>query len=260
MTTYTQFSTSFVASSTSEFVSFAFREAPAFFSLDDVSVTQQGSGTNLLADPGFESDTPSNVGTNFPVGWNRWIQAVDTSAIGEVTSTTSSGGCSAPHSGTYFWCDGSVQGYDALYQQLNGLTVGATYNITFWLTDNSNAAITNPTIDLLIYAGTVLPNGAVTIGSTPPSGTPAPSTILLVGLGMLAVALFQWRKTRAASMLIVVLMAGVTVVRAQSPNGTWTDTSTDSTAPKSLTINVSGTSVSGTMDSYSITNGGASNG
>lgn len=192
--TYIQFNTSFVATASSEYVSFAFREVPAYFSLDDVSVTQQGSLTNLLADPGFESDTGANVGTNFPVGWNRWIQAVDVSAIGELAATTFPYGCnSGTHTGTYFWCDGSVEGYDALYQQLNGLTVGATYNITFWLTDDSGDAITNPTIDLLIYAGTALPNGSVPIGGSP---TPAPTTLSLLLLGLAGVGIYRWFRAR----------------------------------------------------------------
>lgn len=194
---YTQFSVNFVASASSEYVSFAFREVPAYFSLDDVSVTQQGSGTNLLADPGFESDTPANLLTNFPVGWSRWIQSVDTSAIGVVAGPGSLYGCSesGPHTGSYFWCDGSVEGYDALYQQLNGLTVGATYTITFWLTDNSGEGITNPTIDMLVYAGTALPTGAVPIG-TPPATTPVPATSGLIALGLIGLGLSQWLRIR----------------------------------------------------------------
>jgi hypothetical protein len=196
---YTQFTTSFVATGTSEYVSFAFREVPSFFSLDDVSVTQQGSPTNLLADPGFESDTPANLGTNFPVGWGRWIQPIDTSAIGVVAGNGSNGGCNGPHTGTYFWCDGSVEGYDALYQQLNGLTPGATYNITFWLTDNSEDSMTNPSIDLLVYAGTSLPTGSQTIGAPPPA-TPIPSSVWLALPSVAALGIYQLfasRKRRA---------------------------------------------------------------
>jgi hypothetical protein len=195
--TYTQFSTTFVATASSEYVSFAFREVPAYFSLDDVSVTAAGSAVNLLADPGFESDTAANLHTNFPVGWNRWIQAVDVSAIGEVAGTAFAYGCdSGPHAGAYFWCDGSVEGYDALYQQLNGLTIGTTYTITWWLTDDSEEAITNPTIDLLVYAGTALPAGAVPIGSSPTPATPAPATSVLIALGLAGLALYQWIRIR----------------------------------------------------------------
>jgi hypothetical protein len=190
---YTQFTTTFVATATSEFVSFALREEPAFFSFDDVSVTT-GAGPNLLQDPGFESDTPANVGTNFPVGWSRWIQAVDTSAIGVVAGNGNNESCgnSGPHTGSYFWCDGSVQGYDALYQQLNGLTVGATYTVTFWVTDNSGSAMAgDPTdaINFLVYAGTALPTGAVPIG-TPPSTTPLPGTIYLTLLGISCLGIY----------------------------------------------------------------------
>ena len=195
--TYVQFTTSFVASATSEFVSFAFREAPAYWSFDDISVVQQGGSTNLLADPDFEQDTPANVLTNFPVGWQRWIQPVDTSAIGVVASTTQRYGCggTGPRGGTYFWCDGSVQGYDALYQQLNGLTVGATYNITFWAYDNSGSAMTVPSIDMLVYAGTALPVGTQPIGPGP-SGAPIPASIWLVVVGLSVTGIYMASRGR----------------------------------------------------------------
>ena len=62
------FTTSFVADNASEYVSFAFREIPAFWALDDTSVIVSGGFTQLLADPGFESAT---VGQNIPTGWSR---------------------------------------------------------------------------------------------------------------------------------------------------------------------------------------------
>ena len=54
-----QLTTTFVADNASEFVSFAFREAPNYFAFDNASVvdTTAGSSTNLLADPGFEDAT-----------------------------------------------------------------------------------------------------------------------------------------------------------------------------------------------------------
>ena len=198
LTSYQHFTTSFVADNSSEFVSFAFREAPDWFAFDDASVIVQGGSTNLLSDPGFES---ASQGQNCnhenslgcPAGWGAWIQAVDTSAIGQVN--TSAGSCSpnGAHSGTNFWCDGSVQGYDAVYQQLMGLTPGSTYNVSFWLGDNSgvtpNQASEGSQIDMLVYAGDALPIGSI------PLGTPEPATFVLVGLGMLGVGFLRARKS-----------------------------------------------------------------
>ena len=184
LTSYTQFNTSFVANASSEYVSFAFREVPAYFSFDDACVTASScSSSNLLADPGFEASS-GVVGSNFPVGWGRFIQAVDTSAIGEVASNSAGYGCGAnAHSGSIFWCDGSVQGYDGLDQYLTGLTVGSTYHVSFYLDDNSEEATNLPNIDMLVYAGDALPNGSVPIGVTP-----EPSTFALLGTGLLSAA------------------------------------------------------------------------
>ena len=189
-TTYQQFTTSFVANASSEYVSFAFREAPAYFGFDDACVTSTACASqNLLSDPGFESDTPANVNTNFPIGWYRWIQPVDTAAIGVVAGPGDYYGCGegGPHTGSYFWCDGSVQGYDALYQQLNGLAAGTTYTVSWYLTDDSGDPITNPSIDMLVYAGDELPTGSEPIGTTPTPTVPEPGTFLMFGTGMVGI-------------------------------------------------------------------------
>jgi len=185
LSSYQLFTASFVADNPTEFVSFAFREVPAYFSFDDASVTQQGSSTNLLSDPGFEAATDGqncnhNNSLGCPPGWNAWIQPVDVSAIGQVATNSNLYGCSFgsanfAHSGTNLWCDGSVQGYDAVYQQLSSLSVGSTYNIAWYLGDNSGQSINNPNIDMLVYAGDNIPVGTVPIGPTP-----EPSSILLL--------------------------------------------------------------------------------
>ena len=202
LSSYQPFSTSFVADNTSEYVSFAFRESPAFFAFDDASVIIQGGSMNLLADPGFESATfgqNCDHGGNSlgcPTGWGAWIQSVDVSAIGQVATNSNSYGCppNAAHSGTNFWCDGSVQGYDAVYQQLTGLTVGSTYNIHFFLGDNSGSVPNQDVgsqVDMLVYAGDSLPIGTI------PIGTPEPGTLSLIGAGILAIGV-ALRKRRTA--------------------------------------------------------------
>jgi len=202
LSSYQPFATSFVADNTSEYVSFAFRETPAYFAFDDASVIIQGGSTNLLADPGFESATfgqncNHNNSLGCPSGWGAWIQAVDVSAIGQVATAADHYGCGSngPHSGTAYWCDGSVQGYDAVYQQLTGLTVGSRYNINFFLGDDSGSAPNQGSessqIDMLVYAGDSLPVGTI------PLGTPEPGTLSLIGAGILAIGVALRRRRTA---------------------------------------------------------------
>jgi len=212
---YTFYTTSFVASAPSEYVSFAFRETPAYFAFDDAcvsssAITSSSCPGNLLSSPGFElagttfgQNCNHNNSLGCPPGWGAWIQPIDTAAIGQIANNSDTYGCDVgAHSGTNFWCDGSVQGYDAIYQQLTGLTIGTTYNIGFWLEDNSGGPITPANtntstsnvgqIDALVYAGTTLPLNAI------PLDTPEPGTVGLVALGFAGAAVVHARRRRKA--------------------------------------------------------------
>lgn len=178
---YTLFSFSFIAGTANTVVSFAFREVPAFFAFDDVSVSLQGGGANLLANPGFEDAV---VGQNTPTAWGRFIQPIAVSAIGQVASSVDPYGCSvAAHTGTNFWCDGAVEGYDGLFQTVS-TAIGSTYNVSFWLQDNSGRGMTNPTINMLGYAAAGLPGGTVPVALIPEPETYA---LLLAGLAAMGV-------------------------------------------------------------------------
>jgi hypothetical protein len=173
----------------------------------------------MLLNPGFELG-PANVygdncgdggsGTPCPTDWGAWIQPIDTSAIGQIATNSQHYGCNVnAQGGTVYWCDGSVQGYDAIYQQV-ATVLGQTYNIGFWLQDDSGSAITaantdtstndSGQIDALVYAGTALPVGSVPIGPPPPPpGTvPEPTTYALVGIGLVAMGAIRARKSGKA--------------------------------------------------------------
>jgi len=194
-TTYTQFTTSFVADITgTEYVSFAFRQVPSFFAFDDAQVyLSTASSINLLSDPGFETATDGqncnhNNSLGCPTGWSAWIQPIDVSAIGQVATNSDHYGCPiGANSGTNFWCDGSVEGYDGIYQAIS-TTLGSTYDISFWLA-NEEGPTTVPGIDMLVYAGDNIPVGTQNIG------TPEPLTFALAGLGLVVLG---FRRRRAS--------------------------------------------------------------
>jgi len=185
-------------------VSFAFREVPSYFALSSPSVAAQGSTVNLLVDPLF---TGSTAGQFVPTDWGRWIQPIDVSAIGRVATPSSAGPCGniVPAGNINFWCDGSVQGFDAIYQNL-ATTAGNTYTISFNLADNSGSNWTQATttgagIDMLVYATNGIPSGTTsdcpTCGTAPPPpSVPEPSTWSLLGLGLAGMGLVMLRRRK----------------------------------------------------------------
>jgi hypothetical protein len=167
LTNYQQFTTSFTADSSATYVSFAFREVPAFFAFDDVSVVDHGSNVNLIQAGDFEGLAYNQPGIPYPWhGWNQGgISFAGYVANGASRCAPNAGG---PVSGGNYWCDGSVQDYDALFQ-LIATQPGHQYDISFYLGDNSGHAISYPNIDMLVYAGDQLPDGAQEVSPEPGS-------------------------------------------------------------------------------------------
>jgi hypothetical protein len=101
---YTNYTVSFVAANTTTNLSFAFREDPAFLSLDDVTMTDTTHpGPNLVLNGGFELGP---VGANAPTDWT-FLNIFGAVAAGTVQSNN-------PHTGNNNYFDGAVQAYDSI--------------------------------------------------------------------------------------------------------------------------------------------------
>jgi len=182
---YQTFNTSFTATSTTSNISFAFREDPAFLSLDNV-VVRLGAGPNLLVNGNFDAGP---VGGQAPTGWT-YLNTFGATFGGVVTA-----GCGTGGSNCYY--DGAVQAYDSITQAIT-TTPGLLYNISFDLSDNSGLltflAISNNGlpgvegngINLVVYAGEGEPVRAV----------PLPAALPLFATGLGALGLLGWRKKR----------------------------------------------------------------
>jgi len=106
---YTQYTYNFTAVLSQTFLTFQFRQDPAYWSLSDVSLTATGLNTQLLTNTDFSgASTDNGFGQLVPAAWTLIGQA------GLEAGGTLNNGCG--ESGGNCWFDGSVGGVDGLYQ------------------------------------------------------------------------------------------------------------------------------------------------
>ena len=142
------------------FIGFAFRQDPAFWTFDNVTLTAAGSSTNLLTNSGFNTGGTFSVTTNngpssmqAPTNWGVWYQnGTYPAAAGTWTDIGGS------HGGV--WYDGAVGSFDGIYQGVT-LTAGTRYTIGFDVSGNNTAD--NSSVQLGVYGG---PCSNVSIAAT----------------------------------------------------------------------------------------------
>ena len=141
---FANYSFNFTAATTgSEYIGFAFRQDPAYWTFGSVGLTPAG-GSNMLVNGNLANGGPVTVTTNSgnqviqaPANWGVWYQAG--------TYPAAAGSWSAGQ-----WYDGAVGSFDGIYQGFTA-TQGTTYTITF--TAMSNNVVDNNAIQLGVYAG-----------------------------------------------------------------------------------------------------------
>ena len=123
-TAYKQYTTTFTAVSTTTYVTFNFRDDPAYIYFSNPTVVDQtASGPNLLADSNFASGTTGWTVINpFGAPYNG---TVDCGGVGQNGAKCA-------------WYDGATQAYDSLSQLLTTVP-GHVYLVSFYAWENSGS-------------------------------------------------------------------------------------------------------------------------
>jgi hypothetical protein len=182
---WTDYTASFVASSTDTTVTWVFRDDPGFIDFADPDVADANDPTvNLLANPGFTGGVYNTPGAPIP-DWTYFTQAT---AFPQYLGYSDGSGD---------FVDGSTQSYDGIYQTF-ATTVGDTYDVSYMIdltgvvntpvfTDQSNNGDTTDTggdgIDVVTYGGTGLP----------PSSVPDAASTLALLLGTVGILVLSRR-------------------------------------------------------------------
>jgi len=219
--TWQTFTYTFTPSTTgANFLGFAFRQDPAFWTFDNVRLTASGSATNLLINGAFDTGGAFSVTTSngpssiqAPTNWGVWYQ---NGTYPAAAGTWQSSGV---------WYDGAVGSFDGIYQGIT-LQAGTTYTITFDVSGNNTANTSS--IQLGVYGGacdnisiaanqcTIPSSVGFTTLATPAQGAvaggPAPVTL---------VSTTNAPSTSTASTAYGTIVTTNRVVDTGSRNGSW---------------------------------------
>jgi hypothetical protein len=148
------------------YVGFAFRQDPAYWTFDNASLTASGSTTNLLTNGAFTTGGAINITTSngpstiqAPTNWGVWYQ---NGTYPAAAGTWSNIGGS--HGGV--WYDGAVGTFDGIYQGIS-LLAGTTYTISFEVSGNHTS--NGGSIQLGVYAGPCADTSIAAASCTIPS-------------------------------------------------------------------------------------------
>jgi len=188
--TFHTYFVNFTATLSNTAITFAFRDDPAFISIESASLTDQTTPSgNLLINGDFSGGNYTDNGNSAtPNGWT-YANIYGATDGGSVSTNCPDGGT------TSCWYDGAVQAYDAISQTV-ATTAGNLYQISFSLAESSNCSTNGGApcyfsdlstngdvtdtggngIDALVYAQANLPA---------PGTVPEPSTLSLMVLGII---------------------------------------------------------------------------
>ena len=155
---------------------FAFRQDPQYWTFGNVSMVQDGTTTNLLTDPTFTQggSVSSQSGLQAPADWGIVYQtgtppeaAGQWYAPGQAPGGASTTNVNEGTAGS--WYDGAVGSFDGIYEGVD-LTAGDQYTITFTALSNNVANVSGSAdggVELGVFAGQCVTLSAAAASCTP---------------------------------------------------------------------------------------------